>query len=265
MATRSVAHSRYVGTGDHELPGSGDELRSARSLFTRALTAAVPAVLASLHAGPYVEFRARLEATFGATDPGDARITAWIRAGGMDAALGPWAAGWHLDVPWVRTRAALTMANWLDWDHAGHGVRLDWGWHDDGGSYELAFAAEELAFAPALPAWQPWLASRAEARALIEASFQRQMAAYLDRVERLCAERGVRKKAQKRQPEHFRWLALYQCAGLEMHDVAATLPEGEHAIEDPSKTARKGVRSAARLIGLPLRPGRKGRPPKRGT
>ena len=138
------------------MPRSGDKLRSPWSLFTRGLTAMVPDVLASLHAEPDGEFRARLGATYSAIDPDDARRCLEPRRGDGSHARTV-GRRLHLDVPCVRYRIVLTLHNWWRWDHVEHGELLDWGWHDAGGTYERAISAEALALSCSAGPGTPWV------------------------------------------------------------------------------------------------------------
>jgi hypothetical protein len=59
----------------------------------------------------------------------------------------------------------------------------------------------------------------------------------------------------KRQDEHFRWLCLYQVEGLTYEQVAERCQEAKGI---DTATARRGIEAAASLVGLDLRPPRRG-------
>lgn len=270
MATRRVAHSPYMGLGSHEFPDSGDEVRSGRRLFLQEIAAHIPTVLQTLHDGPYKQFRPYVTLAFGPLILGritdhdklprstaqERHLTKWLAEQRQGEAMYPalpalrtWAADWYLDVPWVRNRAVSTMYTWWLQEASGLAIQIDWGL-DVGDVYEVLITPEELAFTPTLPIWEPGHQSRAEAQASIEAAFNEQLRTYLDGVETLSKERGLRKKRGKRQPEHFEWFARYQCGGEEAGDIAKGLQDEERArLTAERKAAKATVEASLEAVG----------------
>jgi hypothetical protein len=88
----------------------------------------------------------------------------------------------------------------------------------------------------------------AEVRAAIDA--------YLDGCERAAHKaEGINPRGTRWQPEHVEWFVDYQVNGRSVNAIATA--QGK-----PRKTGADGVRTAARLLGMPRRPRSRGGRPK---
>ena len=92
---------------------------------------------------------------------------------------------------------------------------------------------------------------------------EKALTAYIERSKQLAEMRGLIETREKRQRSHYDWLALYQVKRWSYAQIAdwdQVQPGAEAKGED---TIMKGVKSAAQLVQLPVRPGKPGRPKTR--
>lgn len=102
--------------------------------------------------------------------------------------------------------------------------------------------------------WNPILETREKAKTRILSSFSKALTKHLDEKCELCEAIGFLKTPEKRNPEHFKWLALHLIRGLDYEAIAQEYtnsdPEGNRAIG--TDAVRKAILSTAALIGLEL-------------
>ena len=101
--------------------------------------------------------------------------------------------------------------------------------------------------------YQPLLEARAEAETRLTAAFAAALGHYLDATDALFP--SLTQAHNKRSDLHFRWLTRYQCRGESFPEIARV--EGYQR-----DTVKQAVSELAAVIGLKLRPGRRGRPSK---
>ena len=101
--------------------------------------------------------------------------------------------------------------------------------------------------------YQPLLEARAEAETRLTAAFAAALGHYLDATDALFP--SLTQAHNKRSDLHFRWLTRYQCRGESFPEIARV--EGYQR-----DTVKQAVSELAAVIGLKLRPGRRGRPRK---
>jgi len=229
---------KHLGMGSHEVPGSDNAKQAARNMFLEKVAEHAPGVLAALKEEPYREFREALEKKYGSQanavhatiyETFVRRLVETLPTPPIPALedlplpiLDGWSKRWHLDADWARRCARLTMQDW--WDQESNlGSTSDWGWRGEGWLATDPIDVDELGFVPVLPSWIPWHQTWAEAAAEIYKVLDAQLDSYRARVEHLCDEHGVRVKAEKRNWEHFDWLARFQCAEAEAIDIAEEL------------------------------------------
>lgn len=107
--------------------------------------------------------------------------------------------------------------------------------------------------------WQPQLTARAvsEQRMLAEAAAA--IGSYHDAVEEQLRRAGWQTTSTKRR-SHFALLAAYQCLGLDYRQLADRYAAAEDGEALTTQAIERAVKETAALIGLTLRPGRRGRP-----
>lgn len=161
---------------------------------------------------------------------------------------------WALDV------ALDTLRLWTDYPKAAE--RL--GWNLPGWATYAPIQDEERRFRFEHPGWDPvGMANagetRAEARRRMLATFEARLDEYLDRMEALAEERGLKKTPVKRNRNgspvlHFEWLVNYQVQGRDCEELSQEYtdadPEGDRVIG--SDAIRKAIAETARLVGLTL-------------
>jgi hypothetical protein len=102
----------------------------------------------------------------------------------------------------------------------------------------------------------------AELQAHFEARVRKALAEYIERSRAFAEARGL-VPAQERLTTHFDWLALYQVKGRSWAQIAQWDQDETGSDSKEESAIRKGVQSAAKLVGLNARRGRPGRPPTR--
>jgi len=150
--------------------------------------------------------------------------------------LSTWADRFHLNAPWCMERAVATVAMW----HSSPGYpRHHWEYGAVAGFEPLREDETKIAF---------------DTAGLPLADAQRILTEHYPQLDRLIRERGYVKASQsKRNPAHFDWLAHYQVQEWPLEKIASHAGRAR-------KTVKVAIVDAASLIGLPLRPFKRGRP-----
>lgn len=157
----------------------------------------------------------------------------------MSSAVGPWAERWHLDQPWVVSVAALTIGTWAERPDSEIARERRWAWGK-------VTPAEQQAW-PRL-SWNP-IAQDLQ-------TFRERVQAYIKKVEDLATRRGYVAPPYRQIERPARWTALYHVGDWSFARIAK-----DEKVERQS--VAEAVKAFAAEIGLPLRPGRVGRPPTR--
>jgi hypothetical protein len=111
-------------------------------------------------------------------------------------------------------------------------------------------------------AWDPLFESWSAYRSRIQADFGRDLTSYRKRREQLARAQGAEPAPAIPNPESFRWLAAWQCAGLPVKNIQALrVRRGLKNVDDSA--IRHGIEKAAKFIGLSRRIGSPG--PRRKT
>lgn len=170
-------------------------------------------------------------------------------------ALGRWGKAWRLDDGWCLDWALDTIAQWHReprWRDGRHLVGEPWGG-------VLLVGEEDRRFRFDHPGWEPTSDTRTEAAGWIRAAFERDLAAYLDRVEALATERGYIPTPEKRprydptdadawrRRDPFAWLARVQ-----IDDESCAAIGREAGISE--RAVQQEVDRLAALIGLARTP-----------
>jgi len=103
--------------------------------------------------------------------------------------------------------------------------------------------------------WSPLVEKKQEFKKRIIESFYYHLDREIEEFERLCYKSGFRKTPEKRNLEHFKWLAFYYVENMDFEEISQRFlnedPEGNRDIGIDS--VRKAIKATARLVGLPLR------------
>lgn len=243
---------------------------AARALFLEALQRCEPEVLKSLAEEPFQRFC-----------DDDKRFCG---DGGAEfaAALKAWLRRWHLPCPpenheWCWTRAMYTLQAWRhtqpEWRGAQWAPPPKLLHNDPGDPSELAFRfvlkRPDVSKSERDPLdwWDPTIERKSDAWQRITDKIEKRLRCYFDSLERTFTQHaakkpmdepidalvGYRKTPRKRALKHFEWLARYQVLGWSYEQIAHEKPLDR-------KTVEKGVKQAAELVGLALRPAHRGRP-----
>lgn len=236
------------GEFDH---ASGDQMRwDARRRFLNAIHSTKPAVLDSLAAEPLSAYIAAMDRLGRPTMPQswDAlTITVDTDDGERGAALAPlrdalatWIRRWALDEPWCLMTVMDTLGVWArvpSWLEAREWATAYAGF--------LPVRSEEQLFRFEHEGWAPTSDTRQEARASIRRAFERELAAYLDRIAELSAERGFVVTQAKRTDEHFSWLVRVIVDEDSCGEIAREIGKDRRTVE-------QAVNEAAELIDIPV-------------
>lgn len=160
-----------------------------------------------------------------------------------EAALSAWAQRWHLTDPWCLALARHTR--WMmnpqspTWEFVEHG-KPRWGFYSEDVPHSEPDVRLDL-----FP-WNPTAQSRSGFKKACLALAEKAIDVYCDNVEHRMKEQGYQPAPVSYTPHHFLWLARYQVNG-ETYEQIAGGPEKR-------MTVTGGVKTAASLIGLTLRP-----------
>jgi hypothetical protein len=191
-----------------------------------------------------------------------------------------WARRWHLDVEWIRAGARETVIRW----HRYPDMRKDLGVEaflpsvadaigmagfPGGWSTEIVSDAGEVVTAkvPNLylefkyPIWDPRFENAPEWLVAFEKHCSTEGRAHIRAMRQWLQGQGLR-KATLYSLKHLEWLVLWQCAGSSLGKIREQYPEDQKIHRDAARTTiSKGIRRAAELIELPVRP-KETKPPK---
>jgi hypothetical protein len=166
------------------------------------------------------------------------------------AALDSWAEQFRLGDRWLREIAVLTLDRWKACP--ADLATLNWA--------GLLFRPTPLSLDRELTFSDPgWLVESErwpEFAARVDEAFKQRLQEYRFSIEDQTSEFGVSAPPQIKQPEHYRWLALYQVRRMSPAQIADTMSDDEQTIIE--NTVLKAVGKTAGLIGLTLREPRKG-------
>lgn len=183
------------------------------------------------------------------SEPRPEYIEAWQQLEPLRTALRRWANEHHLNIDWILFAARDTLGQW---QFQGPPERLSWHY-----PFVIAYVGNQHKFSFQPRGWAPEAETRAEATARLRTEFSQYLAKYLDGVERILSDSpGWRRTPAKRgsaSENHFEWLVRYQVCGWSK----STLARDHHASFD---TVDDALKRTAALIGIPLRPGKRGRP-----
>ena len=181
-----------------------------------------------------------------------------------------WAKRWHIAEEWCIEQALWALTYWSSQEDVRieqqlplfqpHELRQQLGWDLEIPQYltyrYVPIGRREQRFAFEHEGWESIKITRAEAEQKLRAAFEVDLSAYLDRMERLAAARGLVPAPQKRGTEHFEWLVQYQVQGRSYQTIAREVCRDR-------KTVADAVQDTAALLHLSLRPpGPPGRPSK---
>jgi len=156
----------------------------------------------------------------------------------LQVALRRWARQFNLLDEWCLAVARETLSFWYRYPAQAHLAR----WALPGNVSGLS--DDERLFELSDPGWRSgnWQQFETRMRKLMKESLLKYR------------ERLLGPDVEKRILQHFDWLALYQCAGWTHRQIADEMEERSVG-ED---TVSKGIRKAAELVSITLRPGSRG-------
>ena len=103
--------------------------------------------------------------------------------------------------------------------------------------------------------WHPLLETRKAAKSRMLKAFAEHIRKEFDRRESLCQNAGLLRTPEKRNQEHFKWLAYYLLKGWDYETIAQHYmnsdPKGE--LDIGTDAVRKALKNTADLIGVELR------------
>ena len=118
---------------------------------------------------------------------------------------------------------------------------------------------EESEFRFTSPGWSPASQRWEDFESRTSEDFQHYLEEYRERLSGLMKKRGYIPAPEKRKHEHFEWLVLYHLVGKSCGQIASERCNTSESVGE--STIQSGVNDAARLVGMKVRPGRRG--PKR--
>jgi hypothetical protein len=187
--------------------------------------------------------------------------------------LQSWAVNHNINVGWMLHYAFLKIDSFAEgnkgrdamYTYRCHGHTDYFGFDiqpkliEGGGLYHYA-SGENTIFEPfsfTYSGWRPTTTDEATYRKYVFDVCERQLDEYVKRAkEHFTNNLGMQEIPDRRSPEHYTWLAQYQCGEKSMSEIAKEVHKSEDGI-------RSGIHAAAEFIGLELRPPKRGR--KKGS
>jgi hypothetical protein len=237
--------------GEYEPAGRKLSIGNARVAFLNAVSHHVPQVLVSLSEQPFTLYK----------NIGSPYVQWWeIKYGrvgansGLRGSLVRWSNAWHLKPEWCLEFALRTMWEWNNFPPQREKLM----WQQGGGGWVVPTREEERQFTFEHPGWEPTYDFRKSIKQEIQEAFNRQLEAYLDRIETLVKDRGFVKTKRKNEPEHFEWLACFQVKRMSYGEIKDSFKQQANQskkvyVSDDTKVIRKAVGDLAKFIELPLR------------
>jgi hypothetical protein len=233
--------------------GLDDQIVSARWQFIEAVSQVVPAFLQLLREQVYPEY-VRL-----ADGNPDYWVMGWKfetwqllsdRENQLTPNLMSWARKFNVQgEDWILAGALQTLSNWHGFPEQRAALEI-WGFRQwiavDG-----VVSVEEQRFDFSDGGWDPTQLSSAAWRTAVRERFEEAVEAHVRRIRKLIADRGALPVPSRFSPDHFQWLALYQCGNLSLD---AILQRSPHVTD--KTTISKGISNAARLAAIAVRPKR---------
>ena len=243
MAGRVDARERFLETAVRSVPEMLPVLRKTALIQLQTLDTAVLATMASQNS-PVGSLVSALESS-----PTVKPLT---------DALADWAARYNINVTWVRN---LAFHKVFAWHHGGRDDDV----HERPGTGSLwassvkdvtnrLIKSEQFTVGPV--EWSPTEETEEQFLDRTTREFTEARREYVARVHAVYNQRGWPKESaiEKRELQHFEWLALYQIKGNSFNQIAK-------AYRRERKTVEEAVKGLAAFIELPLRtPGKGGRP-----
>jgi hypothetical protein len=176
--------------------------------------------------------------------------------------------GRRIPASWVRKAAGLTLYLWNRWESfnaqvpppvwAGGAIYTEF----DFLKWRAEHPSGDFSFSLSGPKPDPLKEKFADFRARVMRGFEPLLKSEWDSVVEKVDSSDLVKWKLKRQTEHFRWLCLYQIDQWSCKRIADEC-QGPDGLD--SDTVRRGIETAASMIGLDLRSGRRGLTRKSGV
>ncbi len=163
-----------------------------------------------------------------------------------------WTGRWRLSAEWCKAHAFHLLVPPKD-DAAFQAYWM----LPPGSTLPLFRTPMRSRFTLSQPGYEPSRERRQDAARRLRMAFECMLQAHLDGGERVAQARGLRPTPRK-SPEHFVWLVQYQVHGWSFQRLA------DEVCRD-RKTVEAGIKEAAGLINLALRPPAPGGRPRKGA
>jgi hypothetical protein len=171
-----------------------------------------------------------------------------------------WAVRWNLDTSWCIETAYGTVCWWLRNGDRANFSR--WAFQGAGAGLTIQLVPEPQDFS-FKATWFDWAQDGGTFGRQTEARFKKELRRFIESTIALRKHQGLLPTVQKRQDEHFYWLAQYRMAGLSYADIYRGVtadraePKAGHKHRDGSKNLRPeavqmAITRLAKLIGLEL-------------
>src|SRR5580704_10963074 len=167
------------------------------------------------------------------------------------ARVAEWCSRFNLNAPWCReVGEQMVLAMWLESREGGECYSED--------ALRKTTAAQELAAQPfqehrlaiEFGFWPITRMTRSEFRdecgRVLEVKFKE----FCDHIEKLAISDGMERTPEKREMDHFLWLARYQVKGQNATEIKKFTPGMEHITTD---AITRAIRALAKELELPLR------------
>ena len=187
-------------------------IQEGRKAFLTAAGHVEPALLDSLSQRPLEAFvRSVKDPNLMIFDWRQVEVTRSFRE--LRGAVLEWSSRWKLTGRWCLESIVQT----LSWWHLRPFELAQKTWHhEELTSQPFPVPRPELKLRP----WDPTLLTRSDYEDEVRSIIDRQIARYLDEVEERARAAGLIKTPERREPEHFYWLARYQIKGERPAEIA---------------------------------------------
>ncbi len=163
-----------------------------------------------------------------------------------------WADRFNLREEWILEIALKTVMLWRSAKSQAEIEPLHW--FIPGVGYWGVVSDEDAAIKFSRSGWDPIAETRTTFKKRMMADFESFLENYLDKLDAIVQERGLKKTPKKNENEHFTWLAKWYVGNYNSFGEIA------RAVNVERQSATLGIQKAAAMCGLPVPKGKRGRP-----
>jgi hypothetical protein len=166
--------------------------------------------------------------------------------------LQKWCARWKLRAPWCEEFAEQLIRTWWLQSRAGGDSYSDEALRERAVAQELAAQPfQEHRLVIDFGAWSVTQLTKIKFREECQIRFDRELNLFVDKVEQLAVDAGMERTREKREEDHFYWLARYLVKGETTAEIHRFSPKMQNSSR---RAITKAIFTLAADLDLPLHP-----------